>query len=379
MGKWRLSPSAASTWMTCPASVSMSRKAPPEPPSEYAEEGTAFHSLCESLARLHILGKGAQGAIDHMLSGLRDKWDVDEMEHHSSQYVPILRERMPEGSQLLLEQRMFTGVPTCWGTADAVIIRPGEIEILDIKYGAGTPVRAEGNPQLRLYAVAALDTFGELDDFDRVCYTVWQPRAQDTHLSTESTSAEDLRSWRDELIPIAEMALSDNATFSPSRTACRWCDAAGVCRARAESIIATEGLGEDPDLLSREAMSELLGRVAGIRAWCSALETAAFALARATPGAIPGYKVVMSGGRRFVSDLDGLLGAMESAGFSREDLVRQKPQTFTVLERLAGGRQKFDELAGEYISKSSPTPSLVRESDKRPAADRASEAKEAFR
>lgn len=378
--KWRLSPSGASTWIPCPGSVLLSAKAPEEAPSEYADEGTAAHSLGESRVRQEILGESSAEAVKHQADGLRDKWDVDEMWDHLTGYVELLREKVGAHGQLLLEQRMFTGVPTCWGTADAVIIHPNRIEIVDLKYGAGEPVDAVGNPQLRLYGVAALDTFELLGDLETVVCTVYQPRVgEGGSTSSEELSAADLRAWRDTLIPIAEEALAPGAPFAPGPVQCRWCDAAGVCTAKARSILEIPGFQQDPDLLSPEAMADLLGRADEIQKWLSALKAAGLALAR--DGKVPGYKVVMSGSRRYIDDgnMPALIAALEEKGFSREDLVREKPQTFGHLEKLVGGRKQFDEVAGEYVSMSRPNPSLVKDSDPRPGVDRASEASEVFK
>ena len=59
-----------------------------------------------------------------------------------------------------------------YGTGDAVIVADGTLHVVDFKYGTGVPVSAEGNSQMRLYALGALDMFGELYDIDTVVMTI---------------------------------------------------------------------------------------------------------------------------------------------------------------------------------------------------------------
>ena len=52
--------------------------------------------------------------------------------------VEFLQERVALHplSNVMLEQRMDCGVPSVWGTSDAVIVSPSHIEVVDLKYPA---------------------------------------------------------------------------------------------------------------------------------------------------------------------------------------------------------------------------------------------------
>ena len=65
-----LSPSAASRWMACPASVRMTVESPTrQTESAYALEGTAAHALGELYARRHVLGEMTVGEfVDDLAS-----------------------------------------------------------------------------------------------------------------------------------------------------------------------------------------------------------------------------------------------------------------------------------------------------------------------
>src|SRR5690606_41993378 len=78
------------------------------------------------------------------------------------------------------------------------------LEIVDLKYGKGVQVDAEGNPQLRLYALGAYNEFGALYDFQTVRMTIVQPRLD--HVSTEELSLDELLAWGEIIKPIYQQA-----------------------------------------------------------------------------------------------------------------------------------------------------------------------------
>ena len=56
------------------------------------------------------------------------------------------------------------------------MISDGTLHIVDFKYGRGVLVEAEDNPQMKLYALGALEIFDCLYDIDTVSMTIYQPR-----------------------------------------------------------------------------------------------------------------------------------------------------------------------------------------------------------
>src|SRR5690606_4741334 len=162
----------------------------------------------------------------------------------------------------------------------------------------------------------ALEEYGDVLGYtELVRVTIFQPRLDS--LSTYDILPDDLRAWRDELRPVADEALNDpDARFGPSEEACRWCPAAGLCRARLEAACATD-FGDDPDLLTDEELSEVLGRLDFIKAWCAAVEDSALHKAYSEGHPIPGWKVVMSGGRRGITDDAAAIEALIKAGYTR--------------------------------------------------------------
>ena len=372
----RLSPSAAERWLVCPASIQMAAKAPPgsDVDSVYAREGTAAHSLGESKARTQLLL--TESARPNLA-----EWDEAEMDRYTDAYVALLRDKMQEypGTALLLEQRMNTGVPHCWGTGDAVLVSPQHVEVVDLKYGAGVAVSAYENPQLMLYGLGALDTYGDLlGEPTLVRMTIFQPRIGDSgSVSSYELTPDELRAWRaDVVLPRAEEALGDNPSFGPGEKACRWCPAAGVCRPRMEAATRHD-FATDPNILDAGDIGALMGELPAIRQWCDALEAEALDRAYSRAEEIPGWKVVLTRGRRSITNSKAALERLMEYGYSPEDVGDFKPKTLGALEKLVG-RESLSDILGDAVTKSEGKPSLVAESDPRPAVNPNTEAAKEF-
>lgn len=383
----KLSPSAAERWLACPASIRMEAQVPPEQESSYAREGTVAHTLAELKASL-AFGKITKAVFTKRHARwyrenedlLTDEVEI-EMERHTDAYVALLQERMAlyPNSVLFLEQRLDTGVPSCWGTSDAVIVSPQHVEIVDFKYGAGVAVEAHGNPQLRLYACGAMDTYaGLLGDTEVIRITVHQPRMD--HILTEEITPEALDEWRRvKVIPVADVALNDpDAPFGPSDEACRWCPASGRCRAQLEAVFAQD-FEVKPDVLEPEEVAEVLAKTKMVEDWLNAFKEAALDRAYSGGETIPGYKVVLSGGKRSVRDNERALEALRALGFDDSEVAAVKVKGIGDLEKLLG-KEKFEEVLEKpgIVAKSDGKPALVPESDGRPAIAPNSEAAKVF-
>jgi hypothetical protein len=369
-----LGPSAAARWIQCPASIRMSQQVPKTGDGgPYAAEGTMAHLGAELMARQLILGQKVDWSQWKPSPEQRE-----EMFPHIMGWVELLRERMRHrpNTQLLLEQRLDTGLPRCWGTGDAVLVSPEHVEIIDLKYGQGIAVRAENNPQLMLYGVGALDNYGDLlGDVERVHMTIYQPRLGRT--STWDIDPAALRSWRDGLLPIAEEALGDDAHFAPSETACRFCPAAGVCRARVEKMTQLDFTPVRSDLIDNTELGELLALLPEVKSWADAVADAALHRMYSEGQPVPGYKVVRSGGKRSIVDNDEAVVRLVDAGYRPEQVSTMKINTLGALEKLVG-KAKLPELLGDVLVKGEGSPSVVPESDSRPAISPETGAREDF-
>lgn len=380
LGHAILSPSGSGTWIQCPASIRMCRDLEKESESLYALEGTRFHTLCEVTARHTFLGGSAQEYADGLLEWANetaDEWQEDQL-LYVKDWILFLGSFLEDDPDavLMLEVRVDTGVPGCWGTADAVIIHTyGLVRVIDIKYGAGIKVSAIKNPQLRLYGVGALNTVVEPGDkIQEVSNVVWQPRM--SNISEETLSVKELLSWRDDLIPVAELALSEDAPFGPSESACRFCPAAGFCKPRTTHML-NQDYG-DPDVLTGEEMADAVGRASELKRWITDIEDAALKRAYEEAGSVPGYKVVRSGGRRGISDDSKAIDLLLAAGLPAEKVWTRKVATLGVLDKLAGSPEELQQILGDVLAKSEGRLSLAPDSDTRQPADAVHSAQDDF-
>lgn len=379
MGHAILSPSASGRWMTCPASVRMARDAPEQPESPYAREGTMFHALCELTLRFRLGGSELEYLRDFLDWSLEcdDEWKEEQFTYLDQwiDFVDGIRKEDPD-AELHLEKVVDTGVPGCWGTADLVVIHSdGRVRVVDIKYGAGLWVSAVNNSQLRLYGVGALVTL--VDDpltVSEVTTTVWQPRKN--NVSDETLTRKELLQWRDELLPVAELALSEDAPFGPSQDACRFCPVAGTCGPRAKHLLAQD-FG-DPDLMTGQEMADAFSRAEELKQWITAVSDAALKRAHDEAGSVPGFKVVRSGGRRSITDPEAAVDTLLELGYPEDKVFSRKPATLGNLEKLVGSADELQEALGGLLVKGEGRLSLVPEGDSRQEADAFHSAKTDF-
>lgn len=371
-----LSPSAASRWIQCPGSVRLSKHFEDESSSPYAEEGTRAHVLAEFTAA-HRFGL----LSDEEYSECRAAWRLStpdpeqrtEMERHVATYVALLAGLMTDDTQLLLEQRVDTGIPHCWGTADAVIVSPVNVHVVDLKYGRGVRVRAEDNPQLKLYGLGALNAFDVLGTIETVSMSIFQPRLGEQ--STVSVSADDLRAWGEEIRPVALAALDTEGWFAPSEAACRFCPAAGECKPRMQYLTGRD-FG-DPDLMSADDLGEALSRSRQLRAWVTDVESAALERMYSRREPVPGFKVVRSSGRRAIADQPHAIQTLIDHGYPAESVARLSLKPLGELEKLLT-REGMTDLLGDFIVKPEGRPVIAPDGDNRPAISPETEAVKDF-
>ena len=79
-------------------------------------------------------------------------------------YLDTVWGHVGDTGELFIEQGLdissITGEPDAIGTADAIVVRHGELIVIDLKTGRNN-VEAFGNYQLIIYALAALKAYNE--------------------------------------------------------------------------------------------------------------------------------------------------------------------------------------------------------------------------
>lgn len=356
-----LSASSSDRWLHCPPSARLCESYD-DKGSDYAAEGTDAHALCEYKLR-KALGMEAEDPTKSLT------WFNEEMDDCASGYVAFVLEQIEFAKHVcadpvvLIEQRVDFSrwVEGGFGTADTLIIADGTLKICDYKHGLGVLVRAEENPQLMCYALGALELFDSIYDIETVSMTIYQPRRD--NVSTYEISRDDLFRWADEVLrPTAELAFSGDGNFLCGEW-CGFCKAKNDCRARADANLSLAQYDfKLPPLLTDEEIEDILSKVDELIAWASDIKE--YALQQAIGGKEwSGWKLVEGrSNRKYINDT-AVAGVVESVGF---DPYERKVLGVTAMQKLLG-KTRFDELLSAYIDKPQGKPTLVPESDKRPA------------
>jgi hypothetical protein len=129
------------------------------------------------------------------------------------------------------------GIDCLYGTADIVLVGDTVLEIGDLKSGRMNV--DPDDPQLLIYGYGMLQEYMHPDDkvlpFDTVRLTIIQPRGDNPgHIRFVEYSAEDLvKRFKQEILPAAKNALSDDPKAVASTSGCKWCKAGAECPERA--------------------------------------------------------------------------------------------------------------------------------------------------
>lgn len=365
-----LSPSASHRWLHCTAAPRLEEGIKDEG-SDYAAEGTLAHAYC-AMKLKEFLGLPTDGEKEE-IAALQEKYGTGEMSEYTDTYATIVLEKfnaaraVTPDAQLLVETRLdFSDyVPEAFGTADAIIIADGTMEIIDFKYGKGVKVSAVENPQMMIYALGAYARFAFEYRIDNLRATIVQPRID--NLSEYEITVEELTSWASNVLtPAAEKAYKGEGPQTPGSW-CQFCKVKNQCRALADKCKAAVAV--DPKLITPEELAkDVLPMVPIVKTWISGVEE--FALAQALSGVqLPGWKIVEGRSIRKITDTDSVADALTKSGYTQSDIYKPiEMRTITELEKLVGKKQ-FAALCGEWVNKPQGKPTLAPESDKRKAID----------
>ena len=381
-----LSPSAAARWLTCTPSAILESKCE-DVETDAAKEGTEAHKLAElKVQRLGEMVTQRKFRSEVNVFKKAAEYYDGEMEEATDLYADIIAEKLNEARErskdalLFAEQQVdLSGfVPDGFGTVDCTIIADGVMEIIDLKYGKGVKVDAVGNPQLRLYAAGMYLDQSLFYKIDKVRMTIVQPRLGS--VSTEELTADELMVWIDEEVkPKAELAFKGEGEYVPGESQCRFCKAKTLCRARAEENLRTarEDFALPPEL-STDEVAELLPKLDELQAWAKNLQEWAQDQAVNHGVTFKGYKVVAGRSNRKYTDEGAVAEKLESEGYKHSDIFEEKLLRITQMEKFLG-KKKTAELIGDFIEKPAGKPTLVPESDKRPAINSAENAAKDFK
>lgn len=353
----KASPSSAPRWLNCLGSIAYcNANGLEDKSSTYADEGTRAHAY----AAYQLLDDLSLPVVTP---------DDEEMESFVEFYVQAVR-RAAEGKMLKVELpidiSMYTGEPDAKGTSDAVIVGFDTLEVWDLKFGMGHIVFAERNEQLMLYALGVLEVVGPFTDAENIKLVICQPRRD--HLSEWTISRADLLKFGEIVKERAAIAFSckPGERLTPSDRACQWCPGKAVCPALRERV--TAEVAKDFEQIPEGATLEYPSPsgIALVETWLKAVKKAIFEkLQRFEP--VPGWKLVLGreGNRKWKDEAaveEALKGMRIPKGDSHEQSLKSPAQ----LEKAGLSPKKWAQIS-EHITRSAAQPTMVEESDPKPA------------
>ena len=364
-----LSASSSARWLECPPSARIAERHPRQD-TEFTREGTVAHEVAEVIARV--------GRAQNLKPGDLPEGATEEMVTCAQAYADYIHEQTDvPGCSILLEQRISYAAwaPEGFGTADCLIFHPnGLLDVVDYKYGKGVKVEAARNPQMMLYALGAVNEFGFVYTIDRVRVHIFQPRL--SHASTYELPVSALVEWGEKIHPTAKKAFAGKGKQKAGQH-CKFCPHAALCpELAAFSILAASDgatLNPSPDTLTPEGLAKALALSSIVETWIKRVGERALA-DLAAGKQVPGYKLVEGklGNRKWADELK-VAEALKQAGIPSEDYLVTTLASPAVLDKTLG-KKKAAELVGGMITRAPGKPTVVPDTDGRPAYDRRAEA-----
>ena len=365
-----LSASSASRWLACPPSA-VAAEAYTNEGTEFTREGTLAHEVAEVYAKGGHITPEASNASDITL----------EMIECAMGYADYIQEQIKHDDAIvLLEQRVDFSpwVPDGFGTCDCIILQGETMTVIDYKYGVGVPVSAEDNPQMKLYALGALNDFGLAYDVTHIEMHIYQPRIN--NISDCALMVEDLLEWAEQTVkPVAEKAVKGKGDYKAGEW-CKFCPHAGRCRQLTEvctEYVETHSLRVAVPVLAPHEVAEVLAMEPLVALWLKRVKAQALSTLM-EGGEVPGWKVVEGkmGNRKWTDELQVAKKLLDS-GYAKADFTETKLLSPAAMDK-ALGKKMVAELLDGMIDRSPGAPTVVPLNDKRPPLDRLAEAQKDF-
>lgn len=371
------SPSAASRWIFCPASLFLSEQIKEKTSSTYAHEGTVCHDIAANCLTkqqnaLDYAGKIIDGVsmTSELIAGIQ--LYVDEIRGLAKEY---------KASGGKIEHKVEI-TKNCWGTSDAFLWNNDTLLVCDLKMGKGIVVSADDNPQLKLYSIGCLSWLYNEHRIKptKVINIIIQPRTPDPIRKWE-IDKQDLKDWYvDEVADILQEFKPGQkpiAVCNPGEIQCRWCPVSATCAAQANRMVNdaqtafapfTKAPAPAPALKVEGSLeiSEVVvykGFFNHIQQWMKTIDT--FLNDKALAGErIPGFKLVEGrSNRKWKQNEQHIVTFLRN--------LNTEPYTKKLVSPAQAEKTLGKKMAKEYdldnlITKPPGNPTLVPEADKRP-------------
>jgi len=361
-----LSPSKANMYTRCPVAALRNRHYP-DTASPYAEEGRLAHALAEAL----LTGKPEPAGVpDDMRAPVQTYIDTVKA---MSLGASVTRVEEPVDLTAVLDEGEK-------GTVDFFAVVGNELQVHDLKYGQGVEVNAEDNAQLILYGLGALPLANSVTDIEMVRLVIHQPRLG--HVSEVVYTVAEMENYKARFRSVVEIinGLDEDDAGNPGPVQCRYCKAVKDCPDITKEVLAAIAMGGVSEGVSEKdaaakfavmdmgALAKSYAMLPLIRIFVNAVEEAASS--RMFGGeAMPGFKLVegRAGNRQWADDGEAEKW-MKKLKLKVDEMYTKKVISPTAAEKLLGKNapRKWEKLQ-PLVTRTPPKPTIVPESDKRPA------------
>ncbi len=366
--------SSAARILNCPGSFKLSLTLPRPGSSSFAEEGTALHEAMDVILTdtvekdTDVIGMTFNGY--EITQGLYEEAVEPALEFLDDLYEEV------DVEELKIEVKVkFVGIEGAFGTVDVLMQCKDRTIVLDWKFGAGVPVSAENNTQLKFYAYAAsVDprTSGLFKNGKPVELIIVQPRIRDeeARYTRWMTDLPALRVFAKELAEAVEVARNDEEAPFKLGKHCKFCPAEPACPLKNDMV--DQALEVSPEHL--EDMNEWLTLADKLEDWIAAVRRLAHdELERGVP--VPGRKLVPKRASQVYADEEAMARKAKNA-FRLDQWSPRKMLTPAQMRKLYKTEdKKFPEEMIVMVSKGN---TMVSEDDPRPAIPSAPTALEAL-
>ena len=341
-------PSGIARTIACPASVRLSAQVPYVEGGEAAKIGTAIHALAEhcyqrNLDPMWFVGKVYEGILmtqencDFAQQHLKAIWDIEE--------------ELGEGTVQVEKFLPYQESPAykIGGTADVIGIskEKRKLIIADLKTGRGY-VDAESE-QLKLYALAAMESGGLYQDIDTVELWIIQPHHGEVRKHTMTT--QELVDWEHYILtPAIENVLNPAFPPVPSDSACQYCNAKTICPAQANMVEVVHS-APPVEVLTEEQISVLLTKFDMVEDYIKAVRD--HALKRMEKGAvIQGWQLAPKRALRSWTSEEEAMKHLMFLGMGIKEITKTELMTPAQAEKLLpkGLKESIEPLTSRISS-----------------------------
>ena len=368
-----------SRWSACPGSVRLSGQVK-KPTSVYAAEGVGLH-----IVRAECLETGLD-AHDFLGQTLKVKgFTVEVTEDWVWWLQPGIDWLREQKGQLVVERRVDLSrwIPGQFGVADAILVTHDCMTVNDFKGGAGEVVEVKENGQLLIYALGAWEAIGPHLAPDvaldyRIRLVIDQPRAGG--ISVWETTLGYLLDFGEEVRRAVARTYEQDAPLHAGPKQCRWCPIKTTCNEHARFVLDLFDMNfdklDDADLIGAapkfrsevtlDRRSYIIQHASMFSQWLSGLQ--AEALADALAGRpTPGLKAVLGrAGARQWRDEDEAAKAL--SGLLPKDKVFEASVISPTTAEKRMTTKQWEKVEG-MVTRSPAQPTLVSDTDKRPAIE----------